>query len=190
MRTGGIMQKENRGNYQDTEFPIDYALQTFKYLKPHFPQKNDIRILDACSGSGNLGFSVCANCDSKSIGHYDCEIKEGKDIFSQEGKFDIIVCNPPWKLNLALPIYEKLLTLLSDEGVLFFVINNVFLYQGSDRAEKLKFQKFYFLPRWVFKPSGRPLLDCGVAVYHANCELPKKSTQLPCYIPIEKNRKM
>ena len=68
---------------------------------------------------------------------------------NEREKFDVIICNPPWKLNVALPIYKHLEKLLAPNGVLIFIINNVFCYQGSDRAEELDYQKYYFLPRWT-----------------------------------------
>jgi hypothetical protein len=40
----------------------------------------------------------------------------------------------------------------------------------------------------LFKPSGRPLLDCGVMVYHANGILSKEAVCLVPYVPIDRNR--
>lgn len=184
-RAGGSRNRDHVID-ENIEFPLDYADQMAKYLLPHYSNLLvTMKVLDACSGSGNLGSSFL----KYSAGHVCFYVDEfnGQDILQLDNeKFDLIICNPPWSLKIALKIYNKLLTLLSDDGILFFVINNVFCYQGSSRAEILKFQKYYFLPRWIFKPSGRPLLDCGVMVYHANGQIPKEAADLAPYIPLIK----
>ena len=65
-----------------------------------------------------------------------------------------------------------------------FCINAVFCYQGINRAKKLPFQKWYFLPRYVFQGVGKSLLDCGVMIYHKDDIVPDNAVNLNCFIPI------
>lgn len=184
-KTGGTRTRNHEVN-ENVEFPFEYAKQMAEYLRPHYSHlPKYMNILDACSGGGNLGQSFLSH--SNGIVCYYVDKFNGQDIHEiDDGKYELIVCNPPWSIKTALPIYNKLLTLLSYNGILFFIINNVFCYQGSSRAEILKYQKYYFLPRWVFKPSGRPLLDCGVMVYHKNNIIPRDAVLLPPYIPLKR----
>lgn len=200
-RTGGRMNSE-RDHEQNIGFHPQNAKELAEYLLPHYAGKDKAKILDACSGSvGVLGNAIkeslihiskkakykLFNKKQKAI-LLDCiDKEEGRDILEHsQKKYDLIICNPPWKLTESLPIYNHLLDLLEPDGVLIFVINNVFVYQGSDRAEILQYQKYYFLPRWVFKPSGRPLLDCGVMVFHKNGIVPGSAANLRPYIPLKR----
>lgn len=202
--TGGINRRDHVPN-DTVYFPAGYARQMVNYLEPHlYNIPLDGKILDACSGSGVLGkafFDLLTKWDqeyNEEFGYEStpptltlAEKSYGLDVFHlspeiEDHKFDLIVSNPPRSLSVALPIYWHLVSLLADDGVLFFIINNVFCYQGSKRAETLKYQKYYFLPRWIFKPSGRKLLDCGVMVYHADGKVPDDAVALRPYIEIEK----
>jgi hypothetical protein len=189
-RAGGIAKNGHRNKpIQDGEvyfFP-EVADQIFDYLAPHYWHFLNPVVLDECSNDGVLGKAIKNHSsDSAKIKFHDIK-KDGKCATTKKWKtkFDIIVCNPPWKEGLAKSIYFHLINQLSDNGVLLFIINNVFMYQGWKRARELKCQKFYFLPRFVFKKSGKPLLDCGVAVYHKNpIQVPDKAWSLPCYIDL------
>lgn len=190
-RTGG-KTSEDRDGAQDVFFHEQNAMEMAQYLWPHCwqPDNNFPYLLDACSGSGALGKAfkgVMETRGSKPV-LYSAEIKNGWDVMktNEREKFDVIICNPPWKLNVALPIYKHLEKLLAPNGVLIFIINNVFCYQGSDRAEELDYQKYYFLPRWTFKPAGRPLLDCGVMVKHENGSMDETAANLRPYIPLKR----
>jgi hypothetical protein len=185
-RTGGKATKE-RDHEQNIFFHEQNANEIAEYLYPHYKSFKKCVILDACSGLGVLGNAFSKRTGKTMVFFYDK--KDGADILKAAGEYDLIVCNPPWRLSEALPIYEHLLNLLSPNGILFFIINNVFCYQGSDRAEKLCFQKYYFLPRWTFKPAGRPLLDCGIMVYHKNGIIPQEAANLRPYIPLKKVEK-
>lgn len=194
-RTGGKTNMD-RDHEQNIGFHPQNASELAEYLLPHYERiardAGDFNILDACSGAGALGsaFSEAAGrCDPEGITKVCLESVDeihGQDIFEERGEYDLICCNPPWALKKALPIYNHLLSLLSPSGVLMFIVNCVFAYQGSDRAEQLKYQKFYFLPRWTFKPSGRPLLDCGVMVYHADSFVPRTAAVLRPYVPLKR----
>jgi hypothetical protein len=184
-RTGGITNND-RDHEQNIFIHPENAKEIVEYLSPHYKYISG-EILDACAGYGTLGQaflnSVCSSSRSWNLDLI--EKANGQDILEHKGKkYDIIICNPPWKLKIALPIYNHLLTLLSDNGVLFLLINNVFVYQGADRAKELLYQKYYFLPRYVFKPAGRPLLDCGIMVYHANNKIPYEASLLRPFIPL------
>ncbi len=129
-------------------------------------------ILDACAGNGVLGYSLMRKITSEyprlgSLTRQDISIsgKSVTDEIKPPREFDYIVCNPPWKESVATEIYFHLLSLLKEGGTLFFLINLVWLYQGPERAQRIKCDKFYFLPRYAFKWSGRPMLDCGILVY-------------------------
>lgn len=189
-RTGGITNN-NRDHEQNVGFHPQNAKELAEYLLPHYEHiQSPVEILDACSGrDGVLGKAF----NDALIGHGERRLRlldsefTGEDVLGHaERKYDIILCNPPWALKKSLPIYNHLLTLLSSRGVLIFVVNLVYCYQGSDRAEVLQYQKHYFLPRWTFKPSGRPLLDCGVMVYHADGNVPKIAAELRPYIPLKR----
>lgn len=182
-RTGGI--KTEREVDENVYFHPRNAWEMFNYLSPHFaiPHDEAPQILDACAGSGILGKAVKEYYDISKTDFVD--IKHGADVLNINKKYDIIVCNPPWSLKISLPIYWRLVEhCLAPYGVLFFIINNVFCYQGSDRAEGLKYQKYYFLPRWTFHHANRPLLDCGVMVYHKGDHLSERSAILTPYIPL------
>jgi hypothetical protein len=186
-RTGG---KTNigRDHNQNVRFHTKNAIELAEYLLPHYSVLGgEINILDACAGDGVLGNAI--NIELKKHIGIDANVSfidelYGHDVFDENGEYDLIICNPPWAIKQSLPIYNHLLSLLSQDGILIFIINNVFVYQGSDRAESLKYQKYYFLPRWTFKPAGRPLLDCGVMVYHENGQVPEDAAQLRPYIPL------
>lgn len=207
-RQGGGKTTERKVN-NDVEFHPVNAYEMMNYLFPHVEDiagsNRKIRILDACSGTGNLGNATVkvvketieemeklfedVNMDKTEIELEQVDIKHGRDVLELEGKYDIIVCNPPWDLKTSLPIYWHIVNNLMDKSrsTLFFIINNVFCYQGSERAESLQYQKYYFLPRWTFKHTGRPLLDCGVMV----CERGKQfnDNQIRPYIPLTRQYK-
>lgn len=183
-RNGGTAKKGHRGKPVtdgDVYFQPEVASQMFDILlqrhglpHPPFEESNgvrtypEIRVLDACANDGVLGRALAGKIPGAVLTLQD--IKTAGISFLDESfgirKFDYIVCNPPWKEQIAKPIYHRCLELLSPSGVLFFVINNVFMYQGRDRAVAIRCHKYYFLPRYIFKKSGRSLLDCGVAVHH------------------------
>ena len=207
-RQGGGKTTVDRDHEQRVYTHPEHAREILEYLTPHLlVQRIDfgdkVKTLDACCGAGAFGMAcreVLYNASHRLATHVTfldvdpdiiaCDASVGSIVkgsvhdLTVATQFDVIVCNPPWRLSEALPIYEKLLTLLAPNGVLFFLINNVFCYQNSARGEQLKFQKYYFLPRWVFKHAGRPLLDCGVLVYHNNNRVPAGAARLSPYIPI------
>ena len=190
-RTGGKTNSERDGS-QDVAFHPDNARELAQYLLPHYDRQKDAwpAVLDACSGDGVLGAAFSR--ELKALGYkpvlFEAEKKNGFDVMDLPAgeKFDVIVCNPPWALEQALPIYHHLENLLTKDGVMFFIINNVFCYQGSDRAECLSYQKYYFLPRWTFKPAGRPLLDCGVMVNHKNGDMTREAAALRPYVKLNR----
>jgi len=189
-QAGGSVRKSKYEN--DIYFNYINAFEMFSYLYPHFSNISHPFILDACAGDGVLSNAI--RDVSKKVCSIICQdIKEyGESILYYDAPtdFNIIVCNPPWiPVEEAEKIYHHLLSLLTDDGILFFIINNVFCYQGWKRAKELKFQKFYFLPRFTFLSSGKPLLDCGVLVYHKNNEIPKEAVNLDCFINLTKIRK-
>lgn len=172
------------------------AEELITYLKKHFvsllqlsPYNPPCRVLDACAGREALGrvFKEKYGCevtfqDIKQKGESILDYKPGHP-------FDIIVCNPPWiPVELPEAIYKKLVTLLAPGGVLFFIVNNTFCYQGPDRATALFFNKFYFLPRYTFASSGHPLLDCGVMVYHNGGDMLPDAALLRPFIPLSRVR--
>lgn len=203
-RTGGTAKRGHRNKPVtdgDVYFQPDIADEMFDLLlarhrlaHPIFEEVNghriyaDVSILDVCANTGVLGKSLLSKIPGGKLTLQDIKIS-GKSFLDENykgRKFDYIVANPPWKEAIAKPIYQKCLELLSHEGVLFFVINNVFQYQGRDRAVQLKCHKFYFLPRYVFKRSGRPLLDCGVMVYHNGVE--NASVGDSCFLDVARKK--
>lgn len=186
-RTGGKALPGFRiATDNDVYFVKEEADIIFNYLLPHYENINNPVVLDACCNDGVLGKSFEKIIDCKKVEYQDIK-KDNKSIlnFFPNYKYDIILCNPPWTpVKVPLEIYNHLELLLSDIGILVFVINNVFCYQGWERASKLKYQKYYFLPRFVFKWSSRPLLDCGIMVYHKNNIIPVGASILRPYIDI------
>jgi len=227
MNSGRPGGKTGCGKPSDTNVYTDPRVADFifAYLKPHFDDlifhtqgiktlDRYIRIFDACSGKDHVLGNSIKNVISQNIYipnsnlllTYQDICMAGKSILNSShglGNYDIIVCNPPWHpTKQAEEIYWFLVNLLKPDGVLFFLINNVFCYQGRERAEKLLFQKFYFLPRYVFannfkmivdpvsgeeKRKYKNLLDCGIMVYHKNSDMPGEAANLNCFIPIPKN---
>jgi len=182
LRPGGTHKKTNDdpgvdNNYYFEDYQADFI---FQYLKPHIDFINKPDILDVCSAGGVLGKAILnlfdvAGCNFIDIKKSFWMVKDGDNYDSQDNfkgqdflkpipkdphqKFAIIVINPPWvPLITAWEIYKKALTLLALDGVLFFIINNTFVYQGRNRLPHLKFQKYYLLPRNVFNtPFNRKL---------------------------------
>jgi len=187
-RTGGIAIQGKTGVVRDNDvsFTLPVAQVVVDYLQPHYKKIYSPTILDACANDGVLGYSIYNNCEYSQLELQDIKVTGQKVQDTDFGGrvWDIIICNPPWTpVEEPLEIYNKLVSLLEKGGVLFFVINNVFCYQGWKRAVELKFQKYYFLPRYVFKASGKPLLDCGIMVYH-NGRMPMKAARLRPFIHI------
>lgn len=187
MRTGGTgIRTENPNN--NTRTPKRTAEFIAEYLSSHYDNIPG-HMLDACAGDGVLGDAFMEKSICQSL--FDIDINPGKeniikgDVLSLKFDFDIIICNPPWPEKIAKEIYHHLYCLLNDGGVMFFLINNVFCYQGYDRAVELPFQKYYFLPRYAFKESGRPLLDCGVMVAHKG-PVPATAANLSPFIPLKR----
>ncbi len=232
LRSGG---SNSRGDIK-TDLDYNYYFEKqqtdfiFRYLQNHLSLGN-CDILDACSGDGTIGISLLDKYDAGGANFVDLKktfwiAKVGGNVQSQEfggqdflttphdpeRRFNIIVCNPPWNpTDRALAIYEKCLSLLSEDGVFFFLINLPFIYQGRDRYNKLKFQKLYCLPRTTFDtPRNRKLksarimerdnlteeqkqkkiaepvlLDCGMMVYHP-AGIPSGAVNIKPIIPLPK----
>lgn len=168
------------------------AQRIANYLFPHYADlrgRRDLRVLDACANDGVLGNAIMDNCG---VGELVLQDKKdsGKSILDYDfhaNWFDLIVCNPPWHpVKLAEAIYHKLITGLVPDGILIFLIDITFCYQGVIRANSLTFQKFYFLPRHTFKSSGKDLLDCGVLVCHWDERVPEAAQRLDCFINVPK----
>jgi 2-polyprenyl-3-methyl-5-hydroxy-6-metoxy-1,4-benzoquinol methylase len=149
-------KQKKRGGGSNIEKPPEndiyihpkHAQEIVKYLSPHFPIRLHYNVLDACCGHGVLGdaikdyYSRKINSDV-SITYQDIKIN-GKSILDEkyDKLFDIIICNPPWvPVDLPEAIYHYLIGLLNTGGVLIFIINNTFVYQGIDRAILLDYQK-------------------------------------------------
>jgi len=133
-----------------------------------------ISVLDACCGNGafSKGFIKFFNNDDDillslaDIKKYDMlnitvlhNYIYG-NVLEINQQYDIILCNPPWApVDNALEIYLHMQSLLSPSGIMLFIINSTFLYQGQERANLLKYDAVKFLPRYTFEGSGKPLLD-------------------------------
>lgn len=195
-RTGGIAKPGHRKKSLkdcDVFFVPEVADEAINHLSVHLPLYKypnvNLSVLDACANDGVLGKAIKKWYLKSGMGNAKVifqDIKQkGISIldYVPKKKFDVIICNPPWKEKLARDIYFWLMRHLDETGVLLFVINNSFLYQGWERARSLGCQKFYFLPRFAFAKAGIPLTDGGVAVYHAG-PVPRRSIENPVYIDI------
>lgn len=233
-RSGGADNPDQSILDNDYYFDKETAEFIFKYLEPHlhFPEyPQGVSILDLCSGeSCVLGTSINNIIQNSKKNIYGKSLsgsmyntvtfvdkKFGNDLFTykyQRNEYHIIVCNPPWiPVDLAFNIYKKCLKLLSPSGVLFFKINNTFIYQGPERWSELKGQKYYFLPRYVFDNSinrkirnkniearddlddktkiikyNQPiLLDAGILVYHPGNSISYNAVNLLPIIPVPRH---
>jgi len=230
-RAGGADNPSENVIDNDYYFDGETADFIFDYLSPHFSNYPEyprgVNILDLCSGeSCVLGISInnILQNSKKKISDKPLsslmfnnttfvDKKFGNDLFTFQYKneYNLIVSNPPWiPVDLAFNIYKKCLQILAPGGVLFFVINNTFIYQGPNRWIGLKGQKYYLLPRYIFdnainrkiriknikarddlddktkaiKCSQPILLDAGVLVYHADNIIPKDAVNLSPIIPV------
>lgn len=193
-RSGGKV-KPGRAHETDVYFVPEVAELIIKKLLCHLPpRRSRLRIMDACAGNGVLGVAmrkvILEKTEHGITGMAFVEKKHGVDIltYKDRGGFDVIICNPPWvPVELAEKIYYKCLSLLNDGGVMFYIINNTYVYQGWQRAIKLTFQKYYFLPRYVFSwQNKKKLLDCGVMACHRG-KMPAAAAHQNCYIHIPKD---
>lgn len=185
--------KDKPSTNDDINFHPVVADLTFKYLKPHYDYIKDPLILDACSGiNGILGKSLLNQYKSNNKGTLILQdiLIDGTSIldFTFDVKFDIILCNTRWSpVEFTEKVFHYLYdNLLDNNGVMFFVVNNTFIYSGWKRGIKLNYQKFYFYPRYVFKHAKKPLLDCGVITAHKG-EIPLKTIDLKPFIYIPNN---
>jgi hypothetical protein len=193
-RNGGIKNELSGKKNNDIKTHPTVARMMIDHLSPHFDLIPYPRILDACSGQDIvLGKAIKNKYESlgkkiESLDYQDREI-DGKCIlsFKPKKKFNIIIANPPWvPVNFALDVYNHLIDMLDYNGVLLFVVNNVFCYQGEERALQLFYQKYYFLPRYAYKWSGKKLLDAGVLVKHNDQKLSNRAVIQPPFIPINR----
>jgi len=193
-RNGGRAIAGKRNNIQENDiyFTPVVARQMLDYLSPHFSDMDIPDIYDECANDGVLGYALCDwfkenKNQNVPVTYHDIK-DDGKsaETYSPGKHYSVIIANPPFvPVTLPEAIYHNLCKHLKPNGVLIFIINNVFVYRWK-RAEKLNFQKYYFLPRYVFCSTGKSLLDCGVMIYHINNTLPEKAINLNCYIPISK----
>ena len=194
-RGGGIAQTGREGRQDIQTHPV-VAKAIMEYLRPHFIHLDGFNplILDACAGDGVLGVALQGALYWNSIlysvdvvsKHSRVDERDTLSVVRPGAGFNIIVCNPPWKEKDALAIWNHLYSLLAPDGILVFLINNVFCYQGVDRASVLNYQKYYFLPRYTFINAGKDLLDCGIMVTHKNNDVPREAAELRPFIEIRK----
>jgi hypothetical protein len=191
---GGVSSKGKRNKIQENDVFFNKPVAEFmlNYLKPHLPKRDNLKILDECANDGVLGYTLEKICSEKNtISTLDIrDIKiNGESALDHKPdyKYDLIIVNPPFvPVTLPESIYHHLYNLLSDDGVMLYIINSTFTYQGFDRAKELKFQKYYFLPRYTFRSVDRPLLDVGVMMCHKNKIMPINAIKLNCFIPIDR----
>ena len=191
---GGVSSKGKRNIIQDNDVFFNKPVAEFilNYIKPHLPKRNNLKILDECANDGVLGQTLKTICSKENtistLDIRDIKINgESALDHTPDYKYDIIIANPPWvPVTLPESIYHHLYSLLAENGVMIYIINSTFVYQGIKRAEQLNFQKYYFLPRYTFKSVNRPLLDCGVMLCHKNNTISNNAINLNCFIPIDK----
>ena len=154
-----------------------------------------LNILDACSGrTGVLGHAAAAAVNAYTGRIPDIQLQDillsGKPLWEEIPvgtlKWDLLVANPPWSTDTALAVWKHLVSCMHNTSTLVFLVNCPFFYQGFRRARELTAHAWYFLPRYVFCGSGRPLLDCGVAVLHGkDVRVPPPSGRIFIDIPKE-----
>jgi len=178
----------------DVFTPPEIAEAIAQHLKPHIPTDHTIEMLDACANDGVLGRAFMRQVPSyyqpdrhpgSSLEFQDIKIS-GKPLLDDKlgrDEYDIILCNPPLKTAVAEPIFHFLKGKLRPRGVMFFMINLPFFYQGVERCRNLGIQKLYCLPCYAFAAAGRPLLDVGIGVYQGQ-RMDPYAAMLPVFIDV------
>lgn len=198
-KAGGAQGGKHESMDNNVYFVPEVAKIVIDRLSEKFPKKANF-ILDACAGPGALGEAVYdwyrARGELPQVFYQDLAYTDPGDKqvpgdilkYKPGHHFDLIICNPPF-IPVTLPekIYHHLFDLLSKNGVLFFMCNSTFFYQGWERAIKLKYTDVYFMPRYIFdyginkkqkkqKTKGENstvLLDCQWIVCPADCKTNK-----------------
>lgn len=159
-RAGGVAGIPGMDN--EIYFVPEVAKIMIDKIAHHFPKYPD-RILDACAGKGVLGEAIynwyrkrgeLIGINYQDIAYKEeCDKKIGGSILDYHPgfKYNIIICNPPFHpVDIAFNIWKHLMSLLYPGGLLIFIIDSTYIYQGWQRAIELKYEKTYFLPRYVF----------------------------------------
>jgi hypothetical protein len=191
-------KREQNEYSHNTQTPLHVAEIITKNLYERFCKDMEINnILDACCGYGALGFTFNKLIPKAKCDYVDKECpplwidKSISDNFSrkditecyQRQRYDIILCNPPWTVKKAELIYHHVINLLKPNGILFFLIQNIFIYQGYDRSINHKWDAWMFLPCYIYSQSGAPKLDCGIGVYINDKPFEQKENRIFMSIP-------
>jgi hypothetical protein len=129
--------------------PDDLALDIVNHFKPTG------KILEPCKGGGAF-LRVMPSADW-------CEIQEGKDFLTVDGKWDWIVTNPPW--SLIRPFMVKSMQ-VSDNIVFLCLVNAMFMKARMRDMKEYGFglKELYFLdtPKKPWPQTGFALGACHI----------------------------
>ncbi|WP_406617804.1 Eco57I restriction-modification methylase domain-containing protein [Mycoplasmopsis lipophila] len=150
-------------NSKDDECtPMKCVEQMIDYIPEEFWNKNNLKILDPCSGNGNFGAYCSFKTDLKNIWFNELNTIRyenckkilnpthinNEDFFNMTGdfnntKFDLIMANPPYSgggnknKSLSNKFIEKSIDLLNDQGYLCFITpNNWMSYNNNNTTLK------------------------------------------------------
>jgi len=194
-RNGGIAKEGVRSNSDEYNpvknnifFTHNIANVLLNQLAPHFKHKENPKILDACSGSGTLGLELMKYFDyNATLTLQDMEYYNKSVLDLSFEPQDIIIANPPFvPVTLPESIHHHLHKCLKPDGVLIFYINCTYAYQGWKRAISIPtMNRVYFTPRYLFKPAGKPLLDCCFLITHKDNNIPIESQSLNSFLHVD-----
>ena len=167
----------------DTEILAELALKLLTGTV-----RNDMRVLDLCCGSGCIGISIAANLPSTRVILVDNSMKAlrlsranvlknrvTKNVTVIEsdarsappmllGKFDVIVCNPPYVPTAEIPTLDGSVKDFEPREALDGGEDGLDFYRG-------------IIPKWknVLKPGGCMMFECGEGQAHEIEQMMRKA---------------
>lgn len=161
---GNIKRTSRGATATDIEYniftPIELAKSCFKKSIPFVGEKH-IDILDAFSGTGNLSFAASSifkfdrclmiennckfaeNCmdkfsDNPLFRNIYCELIDIEYfIDNNKSKFDLILCNPPFRAQYMEDVLWKLHNILTDNGHILLFAPMYFLNNSDKRLKRI-----------------------------------------------------
>jgi adenine-specific DNA-methyltransferase len=158
--------KDHLNSTDDICTPMECVKKMLDYLPAELWSRTDLRVLDPCSGNGNFGAYCGLMTEPDNIWYNELNTKRfencktilspkhisNKDFFELEGKWDLIMANPPYSgggnknRSLSNLFIERSIDLLTDGGYLCFVTpNNWMTYNNNNSTLKKLLSQGSFL---------------------------------------------